>query len=331
MRLLPRASLTAVVSGELPLIGSRIDSRAPRGWVSPVEARAYMGIAYEDLRHEELAYLASPSRTWRSDTSIVARALIASALAPSAVLRHPRRARVLSATLDNVTAAEALDEIFAPPRASRARIVCFAHAHLLNLAHRDAELAAHLERADLLLPDGIGVRIAARWHGIAIRHNLNGTDLFGPLCRRAAAESVPLVLIGAREGVAASCAEIVRREHPGLEVPIVAHGYLGELESAALAARVRALGRAVVLVGMGSPRQEGWVWRHLAGARDATVLTVGGLFDMVSGRIPRAPLGWREVGMEWAWRLLREPRRMAVRYLVGNPLFLARAALVPGR
>src|SRR5690606_16014723 len=141
MRLLPRAPLAAVLSGELPLVGSRTDPRAPRGRVSPVEARAYMGIAYDDLRHDEHAYLTSRSRTWRSDALLVARALVAAALAPSAALPPPRRVRVLGATLDNLTAAAALDTIFAPPRRARARMVCFAHAHLLNLAYRDVELA----------------------------------------------------------------------------------------------------------------------------------------------------------------------------------------------
>ncbi len=77
-------------------------------------------------------------------------------------------------------------------------------------------------------------------------------------------------------------------------------------------------------VGMGSPRQEAWAEEHLSGVAGLTVLTVGGLFDFFSGRMPRAPLAVRELGLEWAYRLAQEPRRLASRYLVGNPLFVSR-------
>jgi N-acetylglucosaminyldiphosphoundecaprenol N-acetyl-beta-D-mannosaminyltransferase len=73
---------------------------------------------------------------------------------------------------------------------------------------------------------------------------------------------------------------------------------------------------------MGSPIQERFAWEHLAHIPTATVITVGGLFDFFSGRVPRAPLAWRELGLEWLFRLVQEPRRLAKRYLVGNPLFL---------
>ena len=85
------------------------------------------------------------------------------------------------------------------------------------------------------------------------------------------------------------------------------------------------LGPCLVLVGMGSPRQELWAWKYLSNHPDLIVVTVGGLFDFISGVVPRATVIWRELGLEWLYRLTREPRRLARRYLLGNPLFLARA------
>ncbi|UJR81178.1 WecB/TagA/CpsF family glycosyltransferase [Sandaracinus amylolyticus] len=325
MRLLPRATLTSVLTGASPLVGSRADDGSPRGWISPIEARALLGIEYVDLVEAERTYLTSPERSWWSDAKIVARAAVANALVPERELVRERRPHLVSAHVDNVTVDEALRTIVDAPRRDRARIVHFAHAHLLNLAYEDEALASALSRADLVLPDGIGVRLAARMQGVELRHNVNGTDLFPLLCRRAAERGVPVVLVGAREGIAEQCVARMRSEIPELDVPFVSHGYLGEAGSRRAAARVRALRRVIVLVGMGSPRQELWAWRHLADARGATVLTVGGLFDMCSGAIARAPAAWREVGLEWAWRLLMEPRRMARRYVVGNPLFLGRA------
>jgi N-acetylglucosaminyldiphosphoundecaprenol N-acetyl-beta-D-mannosaminyltransferase len=133
------------------------------------------------------------------------------------------------------------------------------------------------------------------------------------------------VFVGGAEGVAEQCAARLRHDHPGLSTPVVTHGYVSDEESDAIRARIAKVGRAVVLVGMGSPRQETWARRHLDGIPGITVVTVGGLFDFFSGRIPRAPAVWRELGVEWLYRLIQEPRRLARRYLLGNPLFLALA------
>jgi N-acetylglucosaminyldiphosphoundecaprenol N-acetyl-beta-D-mannosaminyltransferase len=138
---------------------------------------------------------------------------------------------------------------------------------------------------------------------------------------------MPLVLIGAAPGVAEACAERLRREQQGIQVPFVHHGYVSEPTARELRQRIAELGRCMVLVGMGTPMQEAWAWRHLRNLPGVTVLTVGALFDFYSGRIPRAPLHWRTWGLEWAWRFRQEPRRMAGRYLLGIPVFLARTAL----
>jgi N-acetylglucosaminyldiphosphoundecaprenol N-acetyl-beta-D-mannosaminyltransferase len=118
----------------------------------------------------------------------------------------------------------------------------------------------------------------------------------------------------------------MQQEIAGLEVPVVSPGFFASDDAArSIVDRVRGLGRSLVLVGMGSPRQEQWSWKFLRDVGGATVLTVGGLFDFYSGRVPRAPLLLRELGLEWTFRLAQEPRRLAKRYLIGNPLFLALA------
>jgi N-acetylglucosaminyldiphosphoundecaprenol N-acetyl-beta-D-mannosaminyltransferase len=175
------------------------------------------------------------------------------------------------------------------------------------------------------LPDGIGLRVAAAILGVALRHNLNGTDLLPLLCDRLAAESIPLALVGAAKGVADDCAKNLREKHAGLDVPLVSDGFLDDEASRRFADRARALGRAVVLVGMGSPRQEAWALRYLGDIPGLTVVTVGGLFDFFAGRVTRAPIAWRELGLEWAYRLMQEPRRLGARYLIGNPRFVASA------
>lgn len=321
--LLPRARLADVMMGKMPLVGSRLDPAAPRGLFSPVESRVHLGIPYGDLAEDEARYLRE--RDAAKDAGVVLRALLASALAQEAQEAHPAP-KIVSARVHNLSIDEALDAIFEPPGArDRARMVHFVHPHALNLASFDAGLAERLADADLVLPDGIGIRVAASILGVSMRHNLNGTDLLPLLCRRASEAGVKLALIGAAPGVAEACAQKLIEGSPGLSIPVVSHGFIDTQEAKVIAAKIGELGRSIVLVGMGSPLQERFAWEHLGHLPQATVITVGGLFDFFSGRVPRAPLAWRELGLEWLFRLLQEPRRLAKRYLVGNPLFLALA------
>lgn len=318
--LLPRAKFREVLLGRAPLVGARVTKNGRRGWVSPVEARVYLGIPYGDMAVEEDRLL--DNQTFGSRIAVVLRSAIARLLAPSDGLRYIRRPKIISACVDNITIDEALTAMTERHYGDRARIVYIVHPHALNLAAFNADYARQLTRGDMVLPDGIGIRIAASLLGIAMRHNLNGTDLLPLLCKAAAEKQLPLVLIGGKRDVVEECAGNLQRDTPGLTIAYVHHGYVDKASSEVIAERIKGLGRCLVLVGMGSPLQEDWAWEHLRDAREATVVTVGGLFDFFSGRIPRAPVAWREMGIEWLWRLRMEPRRLAKRYLIGNPLFI---------
>lgn len=324
--LLPRARLWDVLRGRAPLVGARLDPHAARGLVSPVEARLRLGLCYEDLAADESTLLANAGAGAR--LSMLLRAALAQLAAPPADAQAERRPFVVSTRVDAITIADTLEKVVAEPdpAARRARFLHFVHPHALNLAVRHPGLREALHGCDAVLPDGIGLRLAARWLGKTLPHNVNGTDLWPLLVRALAAGGLPLVLIGGKSEVVREAARRMREHAPGLRTPLVSDGYLDADASRALASRIAELGRCVVLVGMGSPRQETWAWEHLAACRGATVLTVGGLFDFVSGSVARAPRAWRELGMEWLWRGLQEPRRLGARYLVGNPLFLARVA-----
>src|SRR5438067_445168 len=321
--LLPRAGIVDVLRGRARLVGARCDETAERGWVSPIEPRLLLGIPYGDLAAEEARYLAR--RTWQTDAGVLFRAGFARALAPSRSAPSVPRPWIVSARVDNLTIEEAMRRIFLEAEADRARMIHFVHPHALNLAAFDTRLAEHLARADLVLPDGIGIRIAARLLGVGMRHNLNGTDLWPELIRIAEDKALPVALVGGEPGVAETSAERFRRECPRLKIAFVSHGFLDDDESSEVARRIGRAERCLVLVGMGTPRQEEWAWRYLKNVAGAIVVTVGGLFDFVSERLPRAPVAWRELGMEWLFRLRLDPRRQGVRYLLGNLPFLLAA------
>jgi N-acetylglucosaminyldiphosphoundecaprenol N-acetyl-beta-D-mannosaminyltransferase len=232
------------------------------------------------------------------------------------------RPSILAVPLDNLSVAAAVDLLTRP--IDPPRIVHFVHAHTLRLADADGELRGRLQAADVVFADGVGMRMGAAILGFRLRANLNGTDLLPLICTAAAAQQIPLVLIGSRSDIVDRCAANLLRDHPNLVIPFFSHGYLDDAGAREVADRVIGVGRCIVLVGMGSPTQEAFAWTALADAPDATVITVGGLFDFFSRDTPRAPSLMREWGLEWVFRLYGDPKRLWRRYLIGNPDYLLR-------
>lgn len=197
------------------------------------------------------------------------------------------------------------------------------NAHVCNLARRDPELLRFLDRS-VTYADGQSVVWAARWLGARLPGRLATTDVATPILRAAARAAIPVYFFGGEDGVAESAAQRLRAEIPGLRLR-AHHGYATGAENDAVVRDIAAHGTGILFVGLGDPVQEHWVEAHIAELPPA-VLTCGGLFDWLAGAHRRAP-GWMiRGGLEWLWRLVIEPRRLARRYLIGNPSFLAALA-----
>ena len=203
--------------------------------------------------------------------------------------------------------------------------IAFLNAHCVNLASRDALYRGALNAADAILPDGSGIALAARMRGDRLCANLNGTDLIPLLCRRLAAMGRSVFLVGGRPGVAEAAAEALATRCPGLMIAGTQHGYFRQDEEDGVIDAINASGADVVLAAFGVPLQDTWLARVAPRLTANLSFGVGGLFDFLSGRIPRAPQPLRRLGLEWTYRLYQEPRRMWRRYLLGNPVFIARA------
>lgn len=238
----------------------------------------------------------------------------------------PSAPLVFGIRLDNLTLEEAADKVAEFAREGRGRTVFFVNAHCVNVAFSDPDYMELLQKADLVLPDGIGIRLAGLILKQKIRDNVNGTDLFPVLCERLAQASSSVFLLGALPGLAERVAMWIERKHPGLLVAGTYHGYFGPEEEEMVVERIASSRAQVLLVAMGVPKQEKWIARNIRKCGVGVALGVGGLFDFYSGRIPRAPKWMRQVGMEWLFRLAMEPRRLWKRYLIGNAVFMARLA-----
>ncbi len=153
---------------------------------------------------------------------------------------------------------------------------------------------------------------------------MNGTDLLPRLCARLASSGTAVYLLGGQPGVAENVARWMETAYPGIRVGGTQHGYYPAEETERVKADIRASGAGILLVALGAPKQELWIREHAGQTGVKVAMGVGGLFDFYGGRIERAPAWMREIGMEWLFRLGKEPRRMWKRYLLGNALFAAR-------
>ncbi|HMQ58597.1 MAG TPA: WecB/TagA/CpsF family glycosyltransferase [Rhizobiaceae bacterium] len=201
--------------------------------------------------------------------------------------------------------------------------IAFLNAHVSNLAAMKPAFRETL-RDFMVFADGVGVDIASRMlHGETFPDNLNGTD-FVPSLLAFLKRPVKVALLGSRresvEGAAERFAEIA----PFHRYIVVSDGYFDAAKEQAILETLEAERPDILLIAMGVPKQEEWIARNLSGRHCTLAFGVGALFDLTTGVIPRAPLWVRRARSEWVWRLMREPRRLFRRYVIGNPMFLAR-------
>lgn len=227
------------------------------------------------------------------------------------------------ACLTPEAALETIERLYA---AERPALVAHVNVHTLNLAATDPAYRDVLRAADLALNDGKGVMLAARMKRKSFPADLNGNFFTPLLLGRSASKEWSVFFLGAAPGVAERAAERLRHEIPELVVAGIRDGYFSAEEGPEVARSIRASGAELVLVALGNPLQERWLDHYLPETGARLGVGVGAFFDFKAGRVPRAPALMNRLGLEWLYRLIKEPRRMWRRYLVGNPLFLARVA-----
>jgi N-acetylglucosaminyldiphosphoundecaprenol N-acetyl-beta-D-mannosaminyltransferase len=187
-------------------------------------------------------------------------------------------------------------------------------------ARRNPAFARVLRAADLATPDGFGLLLASRYLGTPLRGRVTGVELTLLLCQEAARRGWRVFLLGAAPGVAEATARVLQARYEGL---IVAGCYAGSPQAAdepAIRRLVAAARPDLLLVAYGHPQQDVWIARNQPLLRVPLAIGVGGVFDYLSGRVPRAPRLVRRIGLEWLYRLLRQPRRWR-RIVTAVPLF----------
>ncbi len=235
------------------------------------------------------------------------------------------RVRIGQVPLDPVTLTEAVDRIVELARSGRGGTVYTPNVDHIVVAEENPEFQDAYADVSLSLVDGTPVFWAARLLRLGIPEKVSGSDLFEPLVERAAREGLPVFLLGGLPGVAEVARDNLVARHPELRVvglcaPRIDAGGRAE-DEAALLEVIHAAGPAIVFVACGAPKSELFSHRNRAALSPAVLVCVGAAIDFSAGTAQRAPRWVSRAGLEWAYRLVREPRRLARRYLLRDPKF----------
>ena len=235
-------------------------------------------------------------------------------------LYRNRTATVLNVPFFCGTMDEALQKIDNLVKSKKAHHAAFINAHCLNIAYKDKAYKQVLDECAVVFADGIGAKIGAAMLGSKVEENVNGTDMFPLLAQK----PYRIYLFGGSPEVAKTALAKSRAIGGKAEFVGCADGFFKEKSEEEVFAELSELKPDLVLVAMGVPKQEMWINANLQRLPGCTAIGVGGLLDFVSERIPRAPMWMRQANIEWCFRLYQEPTRLFKRYIIGNPLFIAR-------
>ena len=217
------------------------------------------------------------------------------------------RIDLLGVGFDPLTLSGAVEAADRLVRAGRGGYIVTANPEILLRTRKDEGYRRAVNAGDLVLADGVGDLLAGRILGTPLPERVTGSDLTPLLLERLAARGGSVFLYGGKPGVARRAAEQLSAAYPGLRIAGAENGYISD--ESALLARLRGEKPDLLLVGLGAPRQELWMAEHREDL-GAVMIGVGGLMDVLAGDLPRAPEAWRRAGLEWLFRLLRQPGRI---------------------
>ncbi len=249
--------------------------------------------------------------------------------------RTPESIYVLGVRVDRVSQDQALGRmmgIVARRRASENQLACqqliTVNPEFVMVAQRDASFRQAINAAALVVADGVGVVWATRYLRAATPERITGVDTLMALARHCAGAGYRLYLLGATPGVAEETATRLQNLAPGLQIAGTYAGSPVVTEEEEIIERVRAAQADILCVAYGAPAQDLWIYRNLSRLPVALAVGVGGAYDFISGRQRRAPRGMQRLGLEWLYRLYREPWRW--RRMLALPRF-ARQVMLKGR
>ncbi|MDP1416858.1 WecB/TagA/CpsF family glycosyltransferase [Peribacillus simplex] len=186
--------------------------------------------------------------------------------------------------------------------------VVTANPEIVEYANEHQDYKDIIISADYITPDGVGIIMASKWLNQPLQERITGFDLMNELFRVADEKALKVYLLGAEENVIEAAALKVKELYPGLELVGYNHGYI-DIKDDTLPKSIAELEPDIILTALGFPRQEKWVSRHYALFNKGVFMGVGGSFDVLAGKVNRAPVFWQKMRLEWLYRLIQQPSR----------------------
>lgn len=239
--------------------------------------------------------------------------------------QYPKSALICGIHISNMSYLEVIDEVDRYISASRPIYIVTPNVdHIVNL-QKDHEFKQIYYSASLVLADGVPILWAARFLRLPIKEKISGSDLFTMLCEIATEKGYKFFFLGGKERAAAKAAEVLRVKYPAIQIVGVycpPFGFENNLEeNNKIVDMITVAKPDILFVGVGSPKQEKWIYRHKDEYQVPVSIGVGSAFDFYSGIVKRAPVWMQKTGLEWFWRLMMEPKRLWKRYLIDDPIF----------
>lgn len=215
---------------------------------------------------------------------------------------------LLGVRVDKVTMKEALLTVDEYIKSGAPHLIVTADASGVVVAQQDNELRQIINGADMVTPDSTGIMSASKLYGNPLPQKVSGIDLAVEIASRAARDGYSLFLLGAAPGVAEAAGESLQKRFPGLKIAGTRDGFFQDDEE--VVQQVASSGAKVLLVAMGIPKQEKWITKHKDKLGVCVAMGVGGTFDVLSGKVNRAPMWMRKHGLEWVHRLVSNPKKI---------------------
>ena len=230
------------------------------------------------------------------------------------------RTEILGVEFDNLNMTEAASKAFELMERRGAYTVT-PNPEIVRMCRDNAALKEAVARADLVVPDGIGVIYGAKILGTPLKERVPGIDLATALLGVMSEKGKSLYLLGAKPGVAEKAAGTISTQFPGVEICGTADGYFKD--DGPVIEKINAAAPDLLLVCLGAPKQEIWMHKNASRLDVGLMIGLGGVLDVFAGEVQRAPEGWQRLGLEWLYRLIKQPWR--IKRMIKLPVFLFEA------
>ena len=219
-------------------------------------------------------------------------------------------ATILDVPVVPYTMDEAVTKLTQDTLRQKRNFVVTANAEIIMMAQDDKEYKTLLaETADLILPDGAGTVWAGNYLGYTIPERVAGYDLYLRLLEEAAKNNIPVYFFGGKPGIAEEAAEEGKHRWPGLNVAGCRNGYFSAEEEPGIIEDINRSGAAMLFAALGAPKQEKWLAKYREQLGPCLLMGIGGSFDVLAGKVQRAPKWMQDAKLEWLFRLMKQPSR----------------------